>query len=376
MSIKLTLGQALHTALCLAVIGTGMASAQTERARFLYGEGGSASYLRIKPSFAVKGLPAGGTIPMWNSSFSVSGTTYSYIMVGTNPATGSRTSTIPTVIVPVKFVFSDGTTLDPTLPVFGSALSAVQATTQSPVFQAYPFSSGPTPVGTTQYVDAFQRGNFWSNVTTTSPDYHVLLGTPTIAPTQTITVPKLFGKTVAGPGSRIGEVSITYFQRWLNSAVTSVPGISPTNLPLFLTYNTFFTQGGGCCILGFHTALGSSTSPQTVSVAAYSDPGIFSVPIQDIHALSHEIGEWMDDPLINNATPGWSAGQSGSSCQKNLEVGDPVTGIAFEVTMNGTTYHPEDLVFLPWFARQSPSSSVNGWYTFLNSFTAPPPVCN
>jgi hypothetical protein len=83
----------------------------------------------------------------------------------------------------------------------------------------------------------------------------------------------------------------------------------------------------------------------------------------------------MDDPFTNNATPGWTGGQV-SGCSKVLEVGDPVTGIAFTVTMNGQTYHPEDLVFLPWFAKASaPTQSVNGWYTFLNSFSAPSATC-
>ena len=40
------------------------------------------------------------------------------------------------------------------------------------------------------------------------------------------------------------------------------------------------------------------------------------------------------------------------------------------------TYHPEDLVFLPWFSRQSPSSSVKHWYTFLNTFSSAPAVCH
>ena len=34
-----------------------------------------------------------------------------------------------------------------------------------------------------------------------------------------------------------------------------------------------------------------------------------------------------------------------------------------------------DVAFLPWFARQTPSSSVNGQYTFLNSFAGTPPIC-
>jgi hypothetical protein len=144
---------------------------------------------------------------------------------------------------------------------------------------------------------------------------------------------------------------------------------------IFLTYNTFFTQQG-CCILGFHEATGlSPATARTVVVAAYNDAGVFSSPIEDIHALSHELGEWMDDPFGNNPTPGWSAGQAAGTCQKNLEVGDPVTGIAFNVPLNGMTYHPEDLVFLSWFARQSPSTAVNGWYSFLNSFASLPAVC-
>jgi hypothetical protein len=189
-------------------------------------------------------------------------------------------------------------------------------------------------------------------------------------PTQTINVPRIFGSAGNGPCAKIGQVSIAYFQLWLRQHIS---GLSSTSFPIFLTYNTFFTQGG-CCILGFHTAYGQAPNQLTLGVAAYSDPGIFSVPIEDIHALSHEVAEWMDDPFVNNTVPGWSGGQV-SGCSNILEVGDPVTGIAFTVTMNGTTYHPEDNVFLPWFARQVPSTSVNGWYTFLNSYNSPPPVC-
>ncbi len=40
--------------------------------------------------------------------------------------------------------------------------------------------------------------------------------------------------------------------------------------------------------------------------AAYNDPGIFSVPIEDINALSHENAEWLNDPFVNNIVPAWS----------------------------------------------------------------------
>jgi hypothetical protein len=35
----------------------------------------------------------------------------------------------------------------------------------------------------------------------------------------------------------------------------------------------------------------------------------------------------------------------------------------------------QDEVFLPWYLHSKPSFSVNGWFTFLNSFTAPGKLC-
>ena len=149
----------------------------------------------------------------------------------------------------------------------------------------------------------------------------------------------------------------------------------PSNvLPVFLSYNTFESLGSQCCILGYHFVTATS---QTYAVAAYSDPGIFSAPIQDIHILSHELGEWTDDPFGNNIVPAWANVGQVAGCQNNLEVGDPVTGNAFTVAMGGIapfTYHPEDLVFFPWFARILPSTSVNGWYSFLDAFASPQAV--
>ena len=92
--------------------------------------------------------------------------------------------------------------------------------------------------------------------------------------------------------------------------------------------------------------------------------------------MSHEFGELLDDPTGGNLVPAWgNVGQVIGGCQGNLEVGDPVTGIATQVTLNGFTYHPEDLVFLPWFSRTTPSFSVNGWYTLLNTFSGPAKAC-
>ena len=316
-------------------------------------------------------------VPIWTGTFSFGGQNFTYHMVGTDPKAGSATSNIPLVIIPLKFKFSDGTALSATQTVCGDVKNTKFRVKNSPMLKKVAFTPGGTNVGTTQYFDAFQRANFWSDVSTTSPNYHVMLSPVQMKPLQTINV-GANGSTQAGPCARIGKVDINFFDNIAMNLLTQL-AIPANTLPLFLDYNTFWTSGGGCCILGYHSTNNAGT--QAYAVAAYSDPGIFSVPIQDIHALSHEIGEWGDDPLIPsmNIVPAWGhVGQVGG-CQNNLETGDPVTGKAFTVAMGGTfpfTYHPEDLVFLPWFARITPSTSVNGWFTFLNGFAAPQPVCH
>lgn len=366
----------LPAAVGMVIAGIAMGQTGASKSAYL---NGSPRFLTLPASFtapAGAATTAGTSIPVWTGSFVFNGSTFPYTMVGTDPAAGSQTTTVQAIIVPLKFSFSDGTVLDPTAPAFGSSQSAVRSTVLSPLFQSTDFGPGGTDVGVTQYIDAFQLANFWSEVSTISPNYHVRLTQPyVLANAVQVNVPSLFGNTVAGPGARIGQVSLFYFNLWLTAALSKITSVQPNQLLIFLTYNTFFTQQG-CCILGFHEATGlSQATARTVVVAAYSDAGVFTDPIEDIHALSHELGEWMDDPFGNNPTPGWSAGQAAGTCQKNLEDGDPVTGIAFNVSLNGMTYHPEDLVFLSWFARQSPSTAVNGWYSFLNSFASPPAVC-
>ena len=347
---------------------------------------GDSPYIKdAKPMFAVipraANAPAANQpdvqVPIWTGTFKFNNQTFTYHMVGTDPAAGSATSNIPLVIVPLKFHFTDGTNLSASQTVCGDVKNTKFRVKNSPLIKKAAFTPGGTNVGTTQYVDAFQRANFWNFVSTTAPNYHVLLSPVSVKPLQTINVGGS-GSTQAGPCARIGKVDINFFDNIAMNLLTQL-AIPANTLPLFLSYNTFETSGGQCCILGYHSTNNAGT--QAYAVAAYSDPGIFSVPIQDIHALSHEIGEWMDDPLIPsvNIVPAWGHVGQVPGCQNNLENGDPVTGNAFTVHTGGLfpfTYHPEDLVFLPWFSRTTPSTSVNGWFTFLNGFSAPQAVCH
>jgi hypothetical protein len=81
---------------------------------------------------------------------------------------------------------------------------------------------------------------------------------------------------------------------------------------------------------------------------------------QDVSALSHEIGEWADDPLVVNTNG------NPVPCGA-LEVGDPEEGFAnygaFPYSLNGFTYNLQDLTYLPYFGAPA-SSSANGSLTF------------
>ena len=319
----------------------------------------------IDPSSLERDAAAGTTLRNWTGNFSDNGAPYSYTMLGTDPSLGSATTNISTVLIPLKVVFSDGTALNAAGPVAGDTRSAVKLTTQSPMFQPAPFTPGGTDVGTTQYIDAFQRANFWNFVSTTSPEYHVNFKLAKMVPLQTLIVPEYFGyASYGGPGGPLGYVNSTWWDGVLGAMIYKLR-ISTGTLPIFLSYNIIL-EGG---VLGYHSAFGNPA--QVYLTAAFYDQGILTYG-GDIVVLSHEMAETTDDPFVNNIVPFWTSTTGYGS--DLLEVGDPVTDLGIgPVELNHYTYHPEDLVFLSWYSCATPSSSVNGWYTFANYY--PGPAC-
>jgi hypothetical protein len=309
--------------------------------------------LRLQPDF---GTAAPATpLQTWNGTFTYKSTPYSYTMVGKNPTTGNST-TVKTFVVPIKVVITTGSTHTTYNPkhVLSNGNTVTTNTVDSPIFdKTTTYTQGLVDVGTTQYIDAFQRGNFWGTVQS-QPNYHVLLGGPTVLAQQTLKPPAAKGKNGLPFGYQAAEVDINWFDGKLQGIIASFPQITPNTLVIFLTYNVYLTQGGGCCIGGYHTAIGTASGIQTYSEFTYvNHPGIFS---QDVSALSHEIGEWADDPLVGNNTP----------CGI-LEVGDPLEGTAnygsHHYVLHGFTYNLQDLVMLPYFGAPL-STSVNSWLSF------------
>jgi hypothetical protein len=340
----LTIFAALTALTCVSLAGSAMAQAQS-----------TPRFVTLPPRYLSNVLaPATPTVTNWTGSLSPGGT--SFTMVGTNPQTTNTATTVTAYLIPIRIVINPTPNgiFDPA-HVLANGRNVIQNTALSPIFNSgIDFVQGGVDLGNTQYVDAYQRGNFWSDVSINT-NYHVLLNL-VVLPEVTINVPPASGKIATEFGVRAALVDINFFDARLQQIISGNSQITPDSLPIALTYNTYLTSGG-CCIGGYHSAFGSASSPQTYSHFTYIDrTGAFA---QDVSALSHEVGEWMDDPFIDN--PG---------CGGFLENGDPLEGApnfgAVPYTLNGFTYNLQDLVFLQYFG-QSPSTSVNHWFSFQNA---------
>ena len=131
----------------------------------------------------------------------------------------------------------------------------------------------------------------------------------------------------------------------------------PTHLPIYLTNNVLLHIGQGPVQLLRHRLpryardgarrrqrqqqrqrrrCRPSPGPRGSSRASTpSRTAATNWALQDIHALSHEIAEWADDPFVNNTVEPWltpTAPQYG--CTGILETGDPVVDIGFAMGTN------------------------------------------
>jgi hypothetical protein len=356
------------------------------------------------------------TVPYWSSRFTdpTNGVTYPFTMVGENPANG-HTTTVPTEIIPLNIVYSQPFT------IASDGTSRIDAVKASPVFQSSHYNLSND---SGQYGSVFMRSQF-----NTFGNYNVNLSTPTVLPTQTLNIPSNQGQALflTPDGSVLGVVQVQWFSNRLQQVMGQLH-IDPKTVPIFLVDNAFLYSGkqwdapGACCVLGYHGAghpQGGGAGPingnggqavQTFVFASWISPGVFGggfmcsydlshcdgptaannftesafgdQVFSDIHALSHEVAEWLADPFGNNVVQPWAvptAQQYG--CTDVLETGDPVVGIGWEQPVGNVTYHPEDEVFKSWFARDNPSVAQGGNYTYMGSYNPygfdqyPAPTC-
>jgi hypothetical protein len=325
----------------------------------------------------------GTGLPIWHYDVvsPLNGASYSGYMVGTDPfLRGARTTTIPVILVPFIVQFTNistgfTTTFDPsTTPDAGctAGQTAMSLVENSPIFQNYHWTLNGVDVGVTQYLDAFQRSNFWEAVQQVENSYHTLL-TYTVAepltlqlsyssPTPAAEIRTGVTTSCTNPGGS-GSTNGAAYQgvvdvKVLEDAMTKYIAshqITPNQFPIFILYNVMYSENGLLYLGGYHFSEASYpqvlTSPgQTYAMANFRTNG--SGPF-DVSILSHEIAEWLDDPGGFNSVPPWGNIGEVTGCRRYLEVGDPLTRTDLPPITgpNGFAYHLQELEYFSWFFR-------------------------
>jgi hypothetical protein len=341
----------------------------------------------VTPAQAARAAIAASSFTQYKATVKVGTKSYTYRIAGKNPAVkvANPASTIKVELIPLIMKFSNGDTWDPTkTDSCDPGASALTRTQNSPIFKSQSWTWGGTAIGTGQVTDAFQRAEFWKYAQPTgiNPTFGINLSMTTLSPI-TINVPSSWGPAVAGiscGNGLLGAVNINALDPYLQSTVIpslSSHGVGPSTVPLFLLHNfvEYIGNTTQCCVLGYHNAYTTTAGVQTYGLSIYDNSGAFTGS-SDISALSHEVGEWQNDPYTNNPTPVWGHIGQVSGCQANLEVGDPLSGTTFTDTVGGFTYHPQELAFFSWFYHQSPSLGVNGWYSDQGTFRTFAAACH
>lgn len=354
--------------------------------------------LADEPKLDGQVIPRATTLPVWTYSVTAAqdGKTYSGQIVGAPPTSGTST-TIPTVIVPVVLrITQNGRTLvfDPTAQDTGclgtpTALSLFQS---SPLFANAPFTINGVNVGTTQWGDANTRAEFFNQIPA-GGNYHVLLSTTT-GPTLTITInagragnttAEVFSVgtqcgtgTTTNPTGALAVVNINTIDAQLQSYIRA-HALNAGQFPFFLLYNAVISGGAAnnlnnCCILGYHNALGSPGQTYGIGEFEGRNQTVFG-GVADIAAPTHEVNEWINDPGGVNPTPAWGNIGQVAGCQGNLEDGDPLSGTLMPtVTLNGFTYHLQELAFFNWFYGGT-SQGTGGKFSSNGTFAIPSALC-
>ena len=268
------------------------------------------------------------------------------------------------------------------------------ATLASPIFQPTSYSSSFNP---TQFTDAVMRAEFHG---VASHDWHTLLS-PSVKTGRTMVLIKgTYGFALNADGTCC--LFILVDANAFNNALfppgpgdtTTVIGqaetagdITTRDISTFLFPNTFLYTNGNpmqCCIVGFHTydlEPGDQTNGwrerrYVLNYSSWVSPGIFrDSTFLDVVALSHELSETFNDPFVNNFVPWWLS--PNGNCQDNLETGDVIEGLPGAnkpIYLNGMVYHVQNEALLQWFAGQTPSTAINGAYSYPDPVLTTPSV--
>jgi chitinase len=326
-------------------------------------------YSKIKPFYLliILALPlrfaaAQGAVPTFQHSAGQA----AYVLPGSDPAQGGST-TIPTVLVPIRLSFDARNTTGKPVPI--DASPDVPRLLHSPVFSRFAFPSG----GATQYADAMLRATFPA-----AEGWHTLLGQPAMTPvTITVSPGNGFILTSKKTGASMAIVDVEFLQKEIFQQVPKQEG----KLVVAMTHNTVYYADGDateCCSWGTH-GVDAATGNSFILASYLHDPPEI-VEDRDVQPLTQQLAEFINDPLHDplfhgrngkvpgNTFPAWMrpaamhAGDQGACggtgaatsyfllepTDTNLKNNVPASR-AFTAHANGADYHLQNVALLPWY---------------------------
>jgi hypothetical protein len=314
------------------------------------------------------------SFPQWSGSFTTDGVTYPYTMAGGHPRRGDTTY-LATAFVAISFTFdgyadANGNPLViDTQPIVGDVLG-------SPNFAPTGYSDGWG-----QFGDAVQRASFWNVM---ERDWHTTLTRPRILTPVNILVPAASGTVEKAPnGEYIGTVDFDFLYSQLQT-ILQLEGVRTDEFVVLVSRNVSTNYA-----LGFHDAIDVTVDGrqgiQTYTWTSWYDVGTLPDIFADATTLTHEVSEWINDPLVNNMTPmymipGSDYNGQPPACQNYLEVGDAIEDLDNQmtpITIHGHVYHTQNEALVPWFSHESPSSAFKGAYSYPDTtvLTTVSPPC-
>lgn len=339
------------------------------------------------------------TIPYFSSWFITGNrnSVYPYSMAGQDPAAGGTTPVDNRIIPLVSVLTVGGVPLyifDPTVATDPQGAASVPSVgpgtdtgllSQSPLYNATTTYPGPPP-RTGQIIDTAQRTEFAS---VAAANWHTLLNknfSSGIEWIQTLEWNNGDWACVSGsapPCNPANDFPVFNINTISDNFAFILTAENPPNneVPIILTdYLTAFVPGGGCCVLGFHTAQAGIQNPAGILVWTWgtwipysADNGftnLFSGGFgSNSMVLSHELSELYNDPFANTSVAPWVDG-SVSFAQADLETGDVIeqmnsADVIYSVTMNTTggafDFNLQNVALLDWFTRNPLNGGIYSW---------------
>lgn len=313
----------------------------------------------------MRGMAAGTitTLPSWSAPFTIEGKSYSYTLLGTDPAQGAATTLIPAVIVPIRLTIPDYLVNGQKLVLDGR--KTLNSVLNSPIFHVSDYDSG----NNLQFTDAMLHAEFQQ-----APKNWHLTFSPSVAPEIDVTTTP--GKTDVYI-AKSGKYAAVINDGVVDDAIVKYikANFEPSNFVIFVTYNAL--EGGA---FGYHSGLmdkgGTGLEIFTYTSWLEGVGDVFGLPSPNADTLAHEAAEVVHDAFGTSLTLKWGDWFNNNKCfQRYIEVGDAVEDASPKVqntpqivVVNGKpqTFYVQSEALLPWFLRQYPSPAIHQAYSFPN----------